>query len=44
MESTKLPKSIDDIPEDMRDAIQQLIDQKVEEKFNSFMSEYKEAL
>lgn len=43
MES-KLPNSIEELPQPLREAIQKLIDEKVQEKFNNFMGEYSDVL
>ena len=43
MES-KLPNSIEELPQALKEAIQKLIDEKVQEKFTNFMGEYQEVL
>jgi len=37
MESNTLPNSIEELPEQLRVAIEKLIDTKVEEKWNAFL-------
>ena len=43
MES-KLPNSIDELPQALREAIQKLIDERVQEKCTNFMNEYQDVL
>lgn len=40
MESSNLPDSIEDLPEPLRNAIEKLIESKVEEKWNNFVQQH----